>query len=98
MERCDVREAAAKLKEWFKVGETPLRKEVSENESPGDVPHGIYRDSEGSLFEVTANAISGEDLEPLIVYRELFGDYRFWVASPQNFGQEGSLFTLVKTL
>jgi len=31
------------------------------------------------------NATSPEDLEPLVVYRELFGDYQFRVGSTQNF-------------
>jgi hypothetical protein len=98
MERCDVREAAVKLKEWFKIGESQSSKELADDKAIAEVPRGIYKDSEGSLFEVTANAISGEDFERLIVYRELFGDYRFWCAPPQNFGQDDSLFTLVKSL
>jgi DNA primase len=52
MEHCDVREAALKIAEWFKI----------------------------------------------VVYRELSGDYGFWVAPPQDFGLADSRFTLVKTL
>jgi hypothetical protein len=98
MEHCEVRDAAIKLKDWFKTGESrAVPEQAPDSEQTNKVPHGIYSDSEGSLFEVIANAVSGEDLEPLVVYRELFGDYRFWVAPLQNFGQD-KLFTLVKAL
>ncbi len=99
MEQCSVREAALKLNDWFKVGEAS-----STYEGPPDeremvhVKLGIYTDEDGNLFEVIANAHSGEDFEALVVYRELFGDYRFFAASPVNFGDEGSRFVLAKTL
>jgi hypothetical protein len=51
------------------------------------------------LFEVIINALSEEDLEPLVVYRELFGEYRFFVAPVENFAAvDISRFKLVKTL
>jgi hypothetical protein len=100
IERCDVRDAALKLAEWFKVGES---ESPSENHSDqvGDkteVSRGIYADREGALFEVITTALSSEDFEPLVVYRELSGDYGFWVARPENFGLADCRLTLVKAL
>lgn len=100
MERCDIHEAALKLQTWFKVGETQSPSESSSSDSKATckVPLGIYKDSKGFFFEVIANAISSESGESLIVYRELFSDYHYLVGAPQNFGQDGSLFVLEKTL
>jgi hypothetical protein len=97
MEHCTVKDAALKLADWFKVGESEPSSKESEQMTP-DVPRGVYTDPDGTLFEVIATALSGEDFEPLVVYRELSGDYAFWVAPPQNFGVADSRFTLVKTL
>jgi uncharacterized protein DUF1653 len=38
-----------------------------------------------ALFEVIPSTTSVEDFEPLVVYRELFGDYKFWVGPLENF-------------
>ena len=100
MEHCDIREAALKLAEWFKIGESESSSD-EQAEAIGDdtkVARGIYTGPDGALFEVIAPALSGEDFEPLVVYRELFGDYAFWVAPPENFGLADRRFTLVKTL
>ena len=99
IESCDVKAAALKLAEWFKIGESePTSQEAADDSEAIEVPRGIYSDSSGALFEVIANAISGEDFEALAVYRELFGDYRYWVAPVQNFGEADCDFTLVKGL
>lgn len=97
MEHCSVREAAVKLQDWFKIGETASPSKESEPNML-DVPRGIYIDPGGDLFEVIATALSGEDSELLVVYRELSGEYRFWVAPPENFGESDCRFSLVKTL
>lgn len=100
MEQCSVRDAALKLQEWFEIGDnsasSPQQNEGT-NET-GEVSCGIYSDEEGVLFEVITIATRAEDFERLVVYRELFGDYRFWVAPAQNFAQAKSRFTLVKAL
>jgi DNA primase len=81
MERCSIRDAALMLKQWFKIGESQPPAEQSVEEQPvAQVRRGIYQDNNGALYEVVATAASAEDFESLIVYRELFGDYRFWVA------------------
>lgn len=100
MEHCDVRDAAAKLTEWFKVGEAPvpLNSKSEANDLQPEIPRGIYTDPQGVLFEVIAQARSDEDLEPLVVYRQLSEDYSFWVAPPENFGLDGCRYTLVKAL
>ena len=100
MEHCDVREAALKLAEWFKIGESEQTSEQAADDTSEalQVSRGIYRDPEGALFEVIASALSGEDFEPLIVYRELSGEYRYLVACPENFGAGDRRFTLVKAL
>lgn len=97
LEQCSIRDAALKLRDWFKVGES----ESLQTNEPGetgdtDVTRGIYTDSNGSLFEVVLSALSGEDFEALVVYRELFGDYRFFVAPVENFGLGDCPFTLIK--
>lgn len=100
MEGCNVREAALKLAEWFKVGERPLRspKQGEDIDERVEIQRGIYKDKDGALYEVVTNAASGEDFEPLVVYRELFGDYQFWVVPPQHFGRAETQFTLIKAL
>lgn len=98
MERCELREAAVKLAEWFKIGESPLqsRKESTTTDEPTEVVRGIYRNSEGELFELVINEARAEDLEPVVVYRELFGDYQFFVSSRENF--RPTHFQLVRAL
>jgi hypothetical protein len=100
MERCSVREAPVKLQAWFEIGERqPSSLEQGEDAIKATVVWpGIYSDQDGALFEVITTAISAEDFEALVVYRELFGDYRFWVATIQNFAGADSRFTLVKVL
>jgi len=100
MEQCSVRNAALKLADWFKVreSEAPSGQQSEEVSGATEVVRGIYTDPDGALIEVIATALSGENFEPVVVYRELSGDYGFWVAPPQNFGQAHCRFTLVKAL
>jgi DNA primase len=103
IERCSVREAALKLKEWFKVGESESesRKQNDENWST-KIRRGIYRDKDDALYELVAVAASAENSEPVVVYRELFGNYCYWVTPMQAFwaakGSEQARFSLVKGL
>jgi len=100
MEHCDVRSAALKLPDWFKIGESDQSssEHAKSNGELTEVARGIYSDPNGGFFEVITTALSGEDLESLVVYRELFGDYRHWVAPVQDFGSADCNFTLVKAL
>jgi hypothetical protein len=43
------------------------------------VKTGIYRHYKGKLYQVVGEAIHSETMEPLIVYRALYGEYRLWV-------------------
>ena len=70
MEHCTVKDAALKLADWFKVGESEPSSKESEQMTP-DVPRGSTQTPIGTLFEVIATALSGEDFKPLVVYREL---------------------------
>ncbi len=107
MENCSIRDAALKLQGWFKIGESqsPSSNQSQTSETAIDVRRGIYRDENGSLFEVIARATSAEDFAELVIYRELSGDYQFWVSPPSAFIGDGDtaeavapLFTLVKAL
>jgi len=97
MEHCSVRDAALKLAEWFKIGETDSPSKQSEPKMM-DVPRGIYSGPGGGLFEVIATAFSGENSERVVVYRELTGDYQYRVDTPENFGDSDCRFSLVKAL
>jgi hypothetical protein len=104
MEGCNVREAALKLQEWFKIGESDIQspRQVEESDEPGQVQRGIYEDSSGALYELVITQARAKDSEPVVVYRELFGDYEFYVAAPANFDQtmssaeQATRFKLVK--
>jgi DNA primase len=108
MEKCSVRDAAMKLQEWFKVGESQSseRKQTEKNETLITVRRGIYRNENDALFEVIATARDAEDSTDLVVYRELFGEFLFWITRPETFAQtecserckDLSRFTFVKAL
>lgn len=105
LEKCAVREAALKLRAWFKVGnsESSASKQQEATNEGNEVSRGIYRDQAGAVFEVITIASSAEDFEPLVVYRELFGNYKFWVAPLGAFVEDADsvmdpVFTMVKAL
>jgi hypothetical protein len=106
MESCSVRDAALKLQEWFAVGESQSPSDSEQQNTTAEVCRGIYRDESGVFYEVIANAARLTDLESLVVFRELFGEFQFWVASAETFNQESTnegsysvrRFTLIKTL
>jgi hypothetical protein len=51
---------------------------VSTNKA-AEVLRGIHSDQDGALFAVITTATNAENFERLVVYRELFGDYKFWI-------------------
>jgi hypothetical protein len=44
-----------------------------------DIPLGKYRHYKGNEYEVIAHARHSETLEPMVVYRALYGDGGVWV-------------------
>jgi hypothetical protein len=102
MEQCSVRDAALKLKEQFGIGESESQspREEQEIDERFEIHRGIYRDKDGAIYEVLMLAESAEDSELLVVYRELFGDYKFRVSPTKNFSGTSatSQFSLVKNL
>ena len=40
---------------------------------------GKYRHYKGNLYEVIGFATHSETLEPMVVYKALYGDYSIWV-------------------
>ena len=43
------------------------------------VPPGLYRHYKGGLYEVLGTARHSETLDPLVVYRALYGAHGLWV-------------------
>ena len=43
------------------------------------VPPGLYRHYKGGLYEVVGTARHSETMEPLVVYRALYGEHGLWV-------------------
>jgi hypothetical protein len=104
MEHCSVREAAVKLKDWFKVGDATERsKRDFMRQEKMEIKKGIYSDDNGASYEIIGTATHAERSEWQVVYRELFGQYRLLVTSVERFcetsGPSGQPhFTLVKNL
>lgn len=44
-----------------------------------EIRPGIYRHYKGGLYEVTGTASHSETLEPMVVYRALYGEHGLWV-------------------
>ena len=88
------------MKEQFAIGESEPEspKEEQEIDERVEIQRGIYRDEDGAIYEVLMTAESVEDSELLVVYRELFGDYKFWVGPTTSFSvaSDTPQFTLIK--
>ena len=44
-----------------------------------DIQPGIYRHFKGNRYEVIGMACHSETMEPMVVYRALYGEYSLWV-------------------
>jgi hypothetical protein len=100
MEHCSVRDAAVKLKDWFKVGDTTEHSKQTRDE---EIKKGIYTDAQGAMYEVIGTASHVEHCEVLVVYRELFDQYRLLVMPVKTFHETSKAsgkfhFALVKKL
>jgi hypothetical protein len=105
MESCNVRDAALKLQDWFKVGESEPNSPAPVAEHAEDtglvIQRGFYKDQGGAMYEVVIPTATFED-QQTVVYRALFDDFAYFVVDPENFVQtEDSarpIFTLVRQL
>lgn len=46
---------------------------------PDSVKPGIYRHYKGKQYQVIGEATHSETLEPVVIYRALYGEYGLWV-------------------
>ena len=53
-----------------------------------ETPAGVYRHFKGLLYEVVGTARHSETLEPLTLYRALYGDKGLWVRPAAMFNEE----------
>lgn len=59
----------------------------------GELPHlpptppGLYRHYKGMLYEVVGTARHSETLEPMTVYRALYGEHGLWVRPAAMFAE-----------
>ncbi len=53
--------------------------------SEQSVKPGFYRHYKGGRYEVIDTAIHSETLEPMVVYRPLYGEGKLWVRPAQMF-------------
>jgi hypothetical protein len=102
MERCSVRDAAVKLKDWFQVGDMTKHANLTSKEDR-EINKGIYTDAQGAVYEVIGTASHVEYPEVLVVYRELFDQYRLLVMPVRTFNETSQPsgkfdFALVKKL
>ena len=99
MEECTVRDAAVKLRDWFRVGDTTEQSKQARQKEI-EIEKGIYSDEQGAMYEVIGTATHAERSESFVVYRELFDQYRLMVMPVQTFYESSDPFhfTLVKKL
>ncbi|MES2581076.1 MAG: DUF1653 domain-containing protein [Pseudomonadota bacterium] len=51
-------------------------------------PPGLYRHYKGNLYEVVDTVRHSETLEPLTLYRALYGEHGLWVRPAAMFNEE----------
>ncbi len=51
-------------------------------------PIGLYRHYKGNLYEVLGTVRHSETLEPMTLYRSLYGDRGLWVRPAPMFGED----------
>jgi len=59
------------------------------------IPNGIYKHFKGNNYEVLYIAKHSETLEPMVVYKALYGTNNIWVR-PASMFIENNRFTLIK--
>ena len=53
-----------------------------------ETPPGLYRHYKGLLYEVVGTVRHSESLEPMTLYRALYGDRGLWVRPAAMFNEE----------
>jgi hypothetical protein len=53
-----------------------------------ETPPGRYRHYKGMLYDVIGTARHSESLEPMTLYRALYGEHGLWVRPAAMFGEE----------
>jgi hypothetical protein len=53
-----------------------------------ETPIGLYRHYKGGLYEVIGSARHSETLEPMTVYRALYGEHGLWVRPAAMFTEQ----------
>ena len=53
-----------------------------------ETPPGLYRHYKGLLYEVVGTARHSENLEPMTLYRALYGERGLWVRPAAMFNEE----------
>lgn len=53
-----------------------------------ETPPGRYRHYKGMLYEVLGSVRHSETLEPMALYRALYGEYGLWVRPAAMFNEE----------
>jgi hypothetical protein len=53
-----------------------------------ETPIGLYRHYKGGLYEVIGTARHSETLEPMTVYRALYGEHGLWVRPAAMFTEQ----------
>lgn len=53
-----------------------------------EIKPGIYRHYKGNMYEVIGVASHSETLEPMVVYRALYGDHGLWVRPAYMWDEE----------
>ncbi len=53
-----------------------------------ETPTGLYRHYKGGLYEVIGTARHSESLEPMTVYRALYGAHGLWVRPAAMFSEQ----------
>jgi len=53
-----------------------------------EIKPGVYRHYKGNSYEVIGVASHSETLEPMVVYRALYGDHGLWVRPASMWDEE----------
>ena len=53
-----------------------------------ETPQGVYRHYKGLMYEVVGTARHSESLEPMTLYRALYGERGLWVRPAAMFNEE----------